>query len=100
MDGEEAGSEGEGAAEEQEKTESGEVNYVWQATCDFYVLNNHVEQPRAVVFLRATFYCMDEKELVEAAVSFLTRRAGGHAARLTDHKVALFALSVSPLFWQ
>lgn len=43
---------------------------------------------------------MNEKELVEAAVSFLTSGAGGHVALLTDHKVALFALSLclSPLF--
>ncbi|KAG7217436.1 hypothetical protein INR49_021603 [Caranx melampygus] len=35
---------------------------------------------------RATFYCMNEKELVEAAVSFLTHGAGEDVALLTDQK--------------
>ncbi|XP_039989221.1 uncharacterized protein si:ch211-127m7.2 [Xiphias gladius] len=36
---------------------------------------------------RAAFYCMNEKELVEAAVSYLTTGACQDVALLTDHKV-------------
>uniref|UniRef100_UPI0037E7FB8A uncharacterized protein n=1 Tax=Semicossyphus pulcher TaxID=241346 RepID=UPI0037E7FB8A len=35
---------------------------------------------------RAVFYCMNEKELVEAAVSYLTNAASEDVALLTDHK--------------
>lgn len=36
---------------------------------------------------RAVFYCMNEKELVEAAVSYLTTGACEGVSLLTDHKV-------------
>lgn len=44
---------------------------------------------RGCVF-RAAFYCMNEKELVEAAVSYLTNAACADVDLLTDQKVALF----------
>uniref|UniRef100_A0A3Q3IWV8 Uncharacterized protein n=1 Tax=Monopterus albus TaxID=43700 RepID=A0A3Q3IWV8_MONAL len=46
------------------------------------------KEPLKRAWVLAIFYCMNEKELVEAAVSFLTN--GEDVAILADHKVALF----------
>lgn len=50
MDGEEAGSEGEGAAEEQQKTESGEVNNVLTNNVRFHVLSSQMINPVLLCF--------------------------------------------------
>lgn len=92
MDGKEGGeSEEKGAAEEQEKTESCTVIDVnKKIECGLYVTVCEVilTKTRWCVF-RAVFYCMNEKELVEAAVSYLTSGACEDVDLLTDQKVAL-----------
>ncbi|KAM7003427.1 uncharacterized protein LKV04_004475 [Tautogolabrus adspersus] len=44
---------------------------------------------------RAVFYCMNEKELVEAAASFLTNAASAEVALLSDQKVEDKAVKVT-----
>lgn len=95
LDGDEgSGSEGEAVAEKQEKTEHWQVTP--QKTTSQLIFFDSVERSSAVwtnayalVCLRTAFYCMNEKELVEAAVTLLTSAACGEEVLLTDHKVAL-----------
>ncbi|XP_040893329.1 uncharacterized protein si:ch211-127m7.2 [Toxotes jaculatrix] len=50
-------------------------------------LENNSSMRRKRKAARAVFYCMNEKELVEAAVSFLTNGTCEDVALLTDQKV-------------
>lgn len=67
-----------------------------QKTTSHLIFFDSVERPSAVltnacalVCFRAAFYCMNEKELVEAAVTLLSSAACGDEILLLDHKVAL-----------
>lgn len=87
MDGKEGGeSQREGAAEEQQETESCEVNKTLSGFCLRLFKFLRLTNTHRYVF-RSAFYCMNEKELVEAAVSFLTNE---DVVVPTNQQVAVF----------
>lgn len=92
MDGEKRRESEGGAAEEQEKTENCEVVDVKHNTDSVFMLKLNVLKSMWLTetcwcVFRAAFYLMNEKELVEAAVSIFTDASCGD---VTDQKVALF----------
>ncbi|XP_035859217.1 uncharacterized protein si:ch211-127m7.2 isoform X1 [Sander lucioperca] len=59
----------------------------WMAKKEENVKKEPLKSRRKQKTTRAAFYCMNEKELVEAAVSYLTNAACADVDLLTDQKV-------------
>ncbi|KAF1386617.1 hypothetical protein PFLUV_G00096720 [Perca fluviatilis] len=59
----------------------------WMAKKEEKVKKEPLKSRRKQKTTRAAFYCMNEKELVEAAVSYLTNAACADVDLLTDQKV-------------